>query len=83
MRTFLISLALVLVACGGGDLADDPPASTEPESTTTMAAAGSVSAFFLHDSGGNKARFGPFLAPAARTGDGVAAAVTALMSGPT
>ena len=83
MRTFLISLALVLVACGGGDLADDPQASTEPESTTTVAAAGSVAAFFLDDSGGNKARFGPFLAPAARTGDGVTAALAALIAGPT
>ncbi len=85
MRTSLIALSLVLAACGGGELGDGPTTTVPPEdvTTTTVAEAGSVSAYFLHDSGGNKVRFGPFLAPVSRPHTGVIEAVEALLSGPT
>lgn len=86
MRTSLIALSLVLAACGGGELGDGPTTTVPTEdvtTTTTVDEAGWVSAYFLHDTGGNKVRFGPFLAPVVRPHAGVIEAVEALLSGPT
>lgn len=86
MRKLLVALVVMAAACGGDAVVDEPTTSTTDTTTTTsttVAPVGNVAAFFLHESGGNKVRIGPFLAPVARPGSGVEDAVNALLDGPT
>lgn len=52
-----------------------PGTTTTSPTTTTVALPNLVPAYFLHESGGNEARVGPFLAPAARNADNLTEAI--------